>query len=93
MQANNVTGVVQRVGGQYQSLMSTVQEEYQKKVKDLEETIARMKEALTKKSKKAEKLKLHAQELGEDAKDMVAILGEPETMNPKLEAMMEMLVE
>lgn len=93
MQASNMTGVAQRVGGQYQSLMATVQEEYQKKVKDLEETIVKMKEALAKKSKKAEKLKLRAQELGEDAQDMVEILGEPETMKSKLEAMMEELAE
>ncbi len=89
MQANHIAGVAQRVGGQYQSLMSTVQREYQMKVKNLEETIARMKDALSKKSKKAEKLKLRAQDLGEDAQDMVELLGESETMKSKLEALME----
>lgn len=42
---------------------------------------------------KYEKLKLHARELAEDAKDMAGLMGEKEMIKTKLDVMKEMLAE
>lgn len=60
---------------------------------ELDDFIDKLREAVGKKGKRHEKLKLHAKEPTEDAEDMAELMGEKDTMKTKLDAMKEMLAE
>lgn len=87
--------IAERVRLEAEEAKRQIAERYEEKIRELNDTISKLKEALKKKSREVYRLRLKAREIAEDAKEMAPLISEEtvDDLRAKLESIREFLVD